>query len=195
MRAILEDLKTVPGVNGSFVCNDDGKVVERDLPGLFDDDLLDRVGGITTRVLTGLETAGEVGDLDFTFEDGRLIVKSFATGSLCILCEPSISASFLTLSAGVAVKKLSKELAGGGETARPSAGDELRSIVVRELGEHSGRALGILDQAGDSPEELAQACAAITRLTRLFISKSRSEEIDLRLQAALAVRKAEEDER
>ena len=187
MQGILEDLNTVPGVNGSFVCDDDGRLVERNLPGLFDDDMLNRVGGITMKVLTGLETAGEVGDLDFTFNDGRLIVKSFGTGSLCILCEPGISASFLTLSAGVAVKKLKQEIvAAEPPPAWPAPREKLRKIILRALGEHSGRALGILDQAGDSPEELTQACAAITRLTRLFISKSKSEEIERRLQAVLA---------
>ena len=180
MQGILEDLNTVPGVNGSFVCDDAGRLLERNLPGLFDDEILHRVGGITTKVLSGLETAGEVGDLDFTFSEGRLIVKSFGTGSLCILCEPGVSASFLTLSAGVAVKKLKQEIvAAGADPPLPSPREELRNIIWRELGEHSGRALAILEQAGDTPEDLKRACAAITKLTRLFISKSKSEEIDL----------------
>lgn len=186
MRTILEGLSTVPGVNGSFVCDDDGQIVARALPDLFDDALLARVGAITSKAIAGLETAGEVGDLDFTFSDGRLIVKSFGLGCLCILCEPDISASFLTLSAGVAVKKLSQESVSAAPAAKASLREDLREIILAELGEHSGRAMGILDQTGDDPVELVGACSAITRLTRLFISRKKSEEIDILLQGALA---------
>jgi predicted regulator of Ras-like GTPase activity (Roadblock/LC7/MglB family) len=118
MEDILRDINAVVGVTGSFVCDDDGRVLARALPDVFDADMLSPVGRTMAQTIAGLETSNrrKVGDIDLLYEQGRLVVKNLSEGCLCVLCVRRINVPLLNLTANVAAKKLSERL----KEARPA---------------------------------------------------------------------------
>ena len=108
MDKILKDINAVVGVTGSFVCNEEGQVVAKLMPNVFDNNTLSPVGRTMAQTIAGLKIAREctIGDLDLLYEQGRLIVKNVGEGCLCILCVQRINVPLLNLTANVAVKKL-----------------------------------------------------------------------------------------
>jgi predicted regulator of Ras-like GTPase activity (Roadblock/LC7/MglB family) len=125
MENILRDINAVVGVTGSFVCNDEGQMVAKLMPEVFDDDLLSPVGRTMAQTIAGLKIAQrrKVGDIDLLYDGGRLIVKSVGEGCLCILCVTRINVPLLNLTANVAVKKLETKLKGS-QPAKPMAKTE-----------------------------------------------------------------------
>ena len=112
MEKILEDINAVVGVTGSFVCNEEGRIVAKLMPNVFDNSTLSPVGRTMAQTIAGLKIAREctIGDLDLLYEQGRLIVKNVGEGCLCILCVQRINIPLLNLTANVAVKKLHDKL-------------------------------------------------------------------------------------
>ena len=110
MENILKDINAVVGVTGSFVCNEDGQVLSRLMPSVFDDQMLSNVSRTMAQTVAGLKIAqqSEVGDIDLLYNDGRLVVKDVGEGCLCILCVKRINVPLLNLTANVAAKKLGK---------------------------------------------------------------------------------------
>lgn len=112
MNEILKDINAVIGVTGSFVCDDTGRVLAKEMPAVFDENMLAIVGRTMAQTLTGLKTAHrrKIGDMDLVYEQGRLIIKSLNEGCLCILCVCRINVPLLNLTANIAVKKLEQKL-------------------------------------------------------------------------------------
>jgi predicted regulator of Ras-like GTPase activity (Roadblock/LC7/MglB family) len=112
VETILRDINAVVGVTGSFVCNQEGQVVARALPAVFDEAMLALVGRTATLTVAGLQTLRrhKAGDLDLLYGGGRVLVKNLRYGCLCILCVPRINVPLLNLTANVAARKLSAML-------------------------------------------------------------------------------------
>jgi predicted regulator of Ras-like GTPase activity (Roadblock/LC7/MglB family) len=120
METILKDINAVVGVTGSFVCDDEGQILARLMPNVFDGDLLSPVARTIAQTIAGLKIARrrKVGDIDLLYDQGRLIVKSLDEGYLCILCVCRINVPLLNLTANVAAKRLEQRI------------KELRSIAA-----------------------------------------------------------------
>jgi predicted regulator of Ras-like GTPase activity (Roadblock/LC7/MglB family) len=112
MEEILRDVNAVVGVTGSFVCDDEGRVLAHALPDIFDANMLSPVGRTLAQTIAGLETTNrrKVGDIDLLYEQGRLIVKNLGDGCLCVLCVRRINVPLLNLTANVAARKLSERI-------------------------------------------------------------------------------------
>jgi predicted regulator of Ras-like GTPase activity (Roadblock/LC7/MglB family) len=121
MENILRDINAVVGVTGSFVCNDEGQMVAKLMPEVFDDDLLSPVGRTMAQTIAGLKIAQrrKVGDIDLLYDGGRLIVKNVGEGCLCILCVTRINVPLLNLTANVTAKKLANTLKTKSVEAKP----------------------------------------------------------------------------
>jgi predicted regulator of Ras-like GTPase activity (Roadblock/LC7/MglB family) len=111
METILKDINAVVGVTGSFVCNDEGQIVARLMPNIFDDNLLSPVGRTIAQTIAGLKIAQrcKIGDIDLVYDEGRIIVKSIDEGCLCILCVKRVNTPLLNLTVNVAAKKLEEK--------------------------------------------------------------------------------------
>jgi predicted regulator of Ras-like GTPase activity (Roadblock/LC7/MglB family) len=122
METILKDINAVVGVTGSFVCDDEGHIMARLMPDIFDENLLSPVARTIAQTIAGLKVARrrKVGDVDLLYDQGRLIVKSLEEGCLCILCVKRINVPLLNLTANLAAKKLEEKLKGP-KPARPVA--------------------------------------------------------------------------
>src|SRR4030042_6586587 len=78
METILKDINAVVGVTGSFVCDDEGRIMARLMPGIFDENLLSPVARTIAQTIAGLKVARrrKVGDVDLLYDHGRLVIKS-----------------------------------------------------------------------------------------------------------------------
>ena len=126
MKAILDDLRDVPGVTGAFVCADDGSVLASSLQTPIEPALLKTISRTIVRTAEGIHSMKAKGSLDIemVFESGVLILKPLDPGCLCILCVPKVNVPMLNLTANMAVRQLKKSLAGGAAAAPavPAAG-------------------------------------------------------------------------
>ena len=138
MENILKDINAVVGVTGSFVCDDEGKVLARLLPAIFDDMMLSPVGRTMAQTMAGLKLARrrKVSDLDIVYREGRLVVKNLRVGYLCILCVPAINIPLLNLTANVAARKLAGQIksdqAAPAETPSPQKIQEAAGPTVND---------------------------------------------------------------
>jgi predicted regulator of Ras-like GTPase activity (Roadblock/LC7/MglB family) len=144
MKDILKDIDSVNGVLGTFVCGEEGKVLARSLPDATGDAALAATGRVLLQTLGGLESSRtrKVGELEFHFEQGALLVKNLGTAVLCIVCGQKVNVPLLNLTANLAVKQLRKAIAEGpapvAAPTGPAAGAEALGKIEHEL----ARAIG-----------------------------------------------------
>ena len=55
MENILKDVNAVVGVTGSFLCNEDGQVLSRLMPSVFDNQMLSNVSRTMAQTVAGLK--------------------------------------------------------------------------------------------------------------------------------------------
>jgi len=147
MNAILNDLNDIPGVNGAFVCNAEGRVLASSLKAPIAQALLDTVAKSLSRTAEGVRTLQGKGspDLEMVFESGVLILKPLDPGCLCILCAPKVNIPMLNLTANMAVRQLKKAIAGGAGAAlaMPAAGgSQIPAGVVGQVEHELAVAVG-----------------------------------------------------
>jgi len=124
MKAILDDLNDVPGVNGAFVCDAEGSFLACSMKAPLAQDLLDAVAKSLSRTAEGVRTLQGKGspDIEMVFESGVLLLKPLDPGCLCILCVPKVNIPLLNLTANMAVRQLKKAIAGGAAGAPAASG-------------------------------------------------------------------------
>ncbi len=111
METILKEINLVLGVSGSFICDAEGKLLAQALPNITDPAPVAMAARVVAQVLQALESAGQrASEIDLTFADRRLILKTVRGGALAILCARSINLPLLNLTANLAAKKLAQEL-------------------------------------------------------------------------------------
>lgn len=112
MQAILDDLRSVVGVTGAIVCGQDGETLGMSFADPLDRGALRTMGKTLVQTLSGLELTRrrKVGDLDYVFSDGRVIVKNLGRGILVLTCARQVNVPLINLSVSVAVKRLQEML-------------------------------------------------------------------------------------
>jgi hypothetical protein len=133
--------------------------------------------------------AGEEAALDLRYADGHVVVRALDGSWLLVLCTAQANAQLLGMSLTQVVRRLRLPVrAARAATPPPSAPsrlERLRAVVIAELGEHGAKAVEILDAAGEKPSGLLRAASDVEKLTRLFISKKKADEIGQRLRTII----------
>jgi len=147
--------------------------------------------------------AGEQAILDLRFGDGRVVVRAMEGAWLLVLCTAQVNAQLL----GMSLTQVLRRLRLGAEPGRgitgefqlaatppaaaavapsaPTALERLRALVTVELGPQAPQALEILAAAGSSRKELEKAVTDVEKLTRMFISKKKAEELGRKMAGVL----------
>ncbi len=111
MQIALEEINTVLGVTGSFVCASDGTIPAQAMPPSFDTAQLSLAARIASQTLNALETSRQrVTEVDLSFGQSRLLLKNLRGGAIVILCSSSINLPLLNLTANVAAKRIAAAL-------------------------------------------------------------------------------------
>lgn len=108
MDALLNELKLIPGVMGSFVHSNTKGVVGSNLPTLFRKEALKQVGALLGRVLKLSETTGiEISSFEVKYEEAMLLVKQIDKDAcFIIVCEPGISMPLINMSTSMLIPEL-----------------------------------------------------------------------------------------
>jgi predicted regulator of Ras-like GTPase activity (Roadblock/LC7/MglB family) len=109
---LLGILRDVSGVQGSFVVGPGGQLLAHAMPPRFDLFDLQLSAARIARVLqcsgvNGLRTEDGV----FDFGDGKLLVREFARGYLCVLCTRDVNMRSLRLTARLVARSMPPEIA------------------------------------------------------------------------------------
>jgi predicted regulator of Ras-like GTPase activity (Roadblock/LC7/MglB family) len=196
-QAALHQLAAVPGVVGGMVFDPAGGLVAAEFPPVFDRAALRQLAKqLSSDGYFQDWLAGDQATLEMRYADGRVIVRSLAGTWLLVLCTLQANPQLVSMSLTQVVRRLRPQ---GGDAAatrtgepalpapapQPTALDRLKAIAAAELGAHAAQALEILAAAGAQPRDLERATADVEKMTRLFISKKKAEEIGRRMRGCL----------
>lgn len=112
MQKTLHALKDVQGIQGSFVMNDEGRLLAMEMPSLYDESLFGDVGSRLERLSETFSSLGEEMDTCMVrFQDHILSLKQFPTGgSLCILSDATVNLPALRMATNLAQRRLAAEV-------------------------------------------------------------------------------------
>jgi predicted regulator of Ras-like GTPase activity (Roadblock/LC7/MglB family) len=109
MQAVLTQINSVPGVVGSMVCDEDGRLAAQLFPPLFDSVMMAEAAAALADSAVGLQSStGAVQLVDLRYNDARIVVRTMPQSFLILLCTKSVNMQLLTISLNVAIKKLEK---------------------------------------------------------------------------------------
>lgn len=112
MQAVLTQINTMPGIVGSMLCDEDGRLAAHLFPSLFEVSMLEEAAGLLADSSLGLESStGAVELIDLRYNDNRLVVRPMAKSFLLLLCNKAVNMQLLAISLNVATKKLERHYA------------------------------------------------------------------------------------
>jgi predicted regulator of Ras-like GTPase activity (Roadblock/LC7/MglB family) len=109
----LRMLRDVDGVHGSFVVAGSGALVDRDLPAIFDSELLGEVGARVARLYETLVSGG--GDMEtcvLRYAEHKLFLRKTTWGILGILSTVGVNLPALRMVANLVIRRIDPEIAG-----------------------------------------------------------------------------------
>lgn len=112
VRGSLATLKDVSGITGSFVCANNGRLVAREIPAVFEDGVLAEAGSRLLRLGETFAAGGD--DLDVAvvrFRDHRLYLKSVTGGMLCVLADGDVNMPALRMAANLVSRRIAPAVA------------------------------------------------------------------------------------
>ena len=108
MDTLLNELKMVPGILGSFVYAGNLGITGSNLPSMFRDEALRQIGGVLTRIFKMGDSSGlSVSGYEIKYEEALMIVKRVdADCSFIIICEPTANYPFINMTASMMVPEV-----------------------------------------------------------------------------------------
>jgi predicted regulator of Ras-like GTPase activity (Roadblock/LC7/MglB family) len=108
MDAVLNGLRDVEGVLGSFVLDADGQLLARDLPPLFDGDMLTRASLHLSRLRAALESDGSTFEACVArFGPHLVLLRAAKDLTLCVLLPRGTNLGAVQMSASLIARRLS----------------------------------------------------------------------------------------
>lgn len=106
MKEKLEEINSIKGVWGYVLCDNTGKILEKEMPIVFMKHLA-MMGKEVTQVVGLLETLSKGSEnLDLLFEDGRVMIRSLKNFTLVVFCDPNVDIPMLRLKTNVVVSEI-----------------------------------------------------------------------------------------
>jgi len=107
LHTSLGTLRDVAGIMGSFVFAEDGRLVAREIPPLFDDAALVEASGRLTRLRDTFAAVGDTLDVAVVrFRDHKLYLKTLTGGMLCIVAEGAVNMPALRMAANLVGRRI-----------------------------------------------------------------------------------------
>lgn len=106
MKKKLEEINSIKGVWGYVLCDNTGKILEKEMPIVFMKHLA-MMGKEVSQVVGLLETMSKSSEnLDLLFEDGRVMIRSLKNFTLAVFCDPNVDIPMLRLKTNVVVSEI-----------------------------------------------------------------------------------------
>jgi predicted regulator of Ras-like GTPase activity (Roadblock/LC7/MglB family) len=117
LSATLQSMRDVRGVQGSFVVSDFGRLLARDMPAMFADEILGEAGPRALRLRETLSYGGhEVQGCTLRYADFLVFVRPLRDGLLCVLTGTEINPAVMKMAMNLAVRRINLLLAGPRDT-------------------------------------------------------------------------------
>lgn len=154
----LQSMRDVPGLQGSFVVSDLGRLLARDMPALFGDEVLAEVG---PRALRLRDTMGDGTDslawCVVRYPTNVLCMRPLRDGLLIVLTENEANLPALRMAMSHSIRRLNALLDGpGGAPATSAAG----AAGEAALGRRTGRGGVVVPTAGQDRTDAGGVAAA-----------------------------------
>jgi predicted regulator of Ras-like GTPase activity (Roadblock/LC7/MglB family) len=112
VRVSLATLKDVAGITGSFVCSQEGRLVAREIPSLFEDVVLCEAGSRLVRVGETFAASGDELEMAVVrYGEHRIFLKSLAGGLLCIVVAGPVNMPALRMAANLVARRIGPTVA------------------------------------------------------------------------------------
>lgn len=112
VRTSLATLMDVAGIAGSFVCTQNGRLIAREIPALFEDAVLAEAGSRLLRVGETFAASGDELEVAvIRFGENRLYLKSIAGGMLCIVVAGPVNMPALRMAANLVGRRIAPAVA------------------------------------------------------------------------------------
>jgi predicted regulator of Ras-like GTPase activity (Roadblock/LC7/MglB family) len=110
MKDILQHINSVDGVIGSALFSHKGDVLAHALPALIDAASIKKASSLNMECIHALQVAQTLELLDLRYADGRILVKTFPSAMLFLLCTNNINLQVLSITLNLAAKRLESKL-------------------------------------------------------------------------------------
>jgi predicted regulator of Ras-like GTPase activity (Roadblock/LC7/MglB family) len=160
MAAVLESLKDIAGVAGSFAVDNDGEVIANAMPAYVQ---LDDLAKVAPRIQWVVEAAAELRvENEWTimhFSSYQLQVAPFEGGKLVIVTEPGVNTRALRMAARILCRKLERIVDGIASTRSTlpppvlqHAGETAQAVRAYEVRAQGRLATGVAEPVGSNAE-------------------------------------------
>ena len=106
MKETLMQINSLKGVWGYFLCDNMGKIMEREIPIVFMKHLA-MMGKEVTQVIGLLENLSRnPGNLELLFEDGRVMIMCLKNLTLVVFCDPNVDIPMLRSKMKVVISEI-----------------------------------------------------------------------------------------
>ncbi len=120
MLNILNALRDIPGVVGSFVLADSGPLICREMPAIYPDNIFPEMGRRLSGMKDAMETQTEpYSDLLLKFDEYWLLSRRASKCTLNILATQTVNYPALRMATNVALKQIEDKVAAGYDLAEP----------------------------------------------------------------------------
>ncbi len=107
----LRDAITAVGVQGALLVSAEGELLAAVMPTAFEQARLRQMGSQLARAMVALERSKrKMNELDLTFRERRLLVRTLRTGYLALLVQRNANLPLINLSLASVLKKIAAEL-------------------------------------------------------------------------------------
>jgi hypothetical protein len=98
----LEQLGAVPGVGGSFVCDNRGDVIVSSDPAVLATVTMNTIGREVVRAFVALDTASDpAARLDFAYDSWRLLAQDMGDAVFFVVCQPDVDMALVRMTVDV----------------------------------------------------------------------------------------------
>jgi predicted regulator of Ras-like GTPase activity (Roadblock/LC7/MglB family) len=112
VEALLSQLNAFPGVVGSLLADDQGRVLASAFPPAFDAEVLSQLGLVAAEGIAGLNADGPgLRTLGLRYGDAQVVVRPLAGASLVFLCTRNANPQPLLMSAAAAAPRVERLVA------------------------------------------------------------------------------------
>jgi hypothetical protein len=130
MEKELEQVSAVPGVGGSFLCDNRGDVIVSSDPAVLATVTMNTIGREVGRAFVALETAGQpAAKMEFAYDSWRLLAQDIGDAVLFVVCQPETNMAMVRMSADVVISGWQKDNAAQKRLQRHRA--ERSALVSR----------------------------------------------------------------
>jgi predicted regulator of Ras-like GTPase activity (Roadblock/LC7/MglB family) len=107
LGSALQSMRDVRGVQGSFVVSDFGRLLARDMPAMFGDDILGEAGPRALRLRETLGYGGkEVEGCTLRYTDFFVFVRPLRDGLLCVVAGAETNPAVMKMAMNLAIRRL-----------------------------------------------------------------------------------------